>query len=264
MRFGILSLLFAACLSFAQSQRPPEKTDQSQASQGPSKIDFWFLPSDPDPNTAKKQQSTHNEPRYGDLATWALVIVGIGGVGAALWTLAIIRRQTRAIEQQGDALMNSERSWVMVDIDQRMSTPQAPPGITRLHVQVWNAGKTPARVTHRLSQLRPIGSLLELPNTPTYTNSGTPCNEMLAPVPPKSVGTFSIDVLLTLDQITFDAIENGSKLLYGDGRIEYRDTFSNERHTTFGFCWHRYIDGDPFSGRWVREGPESYSASPDI
>ena len=42
------------------------------------------------------------EPPWWDAAwaTWALVIVGLGGTIAAIWTLLTIRRQTTAIERQ--------------------------------------------------------------------------------------------------------------------------------------------------------------------
>jgi hypothetical protein len=78
-------------------------------------------------------------------ATWALVVVGLGGTIAAVWTLITIRRQTSAIERQvqemrntgvqtdrlieeatkqsiaakksADALINTERAWIMVELE---------------------------------------------------------------------------------------------------------------------------------------------------
>jgi hypothetical protein len=87
------------------------------------------------------------KPPWWDVAwaTWALAVVGLCGTIAAIWTLLTIRRQTTAIERQvhemqntsiqtdrlieeatkqsiaakksAEALINTERAWIMVELD---------------------------------------------------------------------------------------------------------------------------------------------------
>jgi Co/Zn/Cd efflux system component len=51
--------------------------------------------------------SPENLPNIG------LLLAGIIGIVVAIRTLKILGRQTTAIEKQGDALIDSERAWVM-------------------------------------------------------------------------------------------------------------------------------------------------------
>ena len=121
MRLRALSLLLVVYLSSCgQSQRPAKKTDQPQASQSTSNIDFWFIPVSPDKNPTNKQDAPNDKSDYGDLATWALVFVGIGGTIAALKTLVAIKRQV-TLQAASMTQWISVENWRTV-LDQKTRT----------------------------------------------------------------------------------------------------------------------------------------------
>jgi len=102
------------------------------------------------------------------LATWALVVVGLGGTAAAIWTLLMIRRQTTAIERQvhemqntslqtdrlieeatkqsiaakksADVIINSERAWVDGELSRESLE------LTDYSLKIANLGRTPAQI----------------------------------------------------------------------------------------------------------------------
>lgn len=59
-------------------------------------------------------------------SNWFLVAVGIGAIVAALYTLGTLERQTAATEKNVEAVVNSERSWIMTDIRWHADVGDAP------------------------------------------------------------------------------------------------------------------------------------------
>ena len=103
-------------------------------------------------------------------SNWFLVAVGIGAIVAALYTLGTLERQTAATEKNVEAVVNSERSWIMTDIRWHADVGDAPTP-TQLRVvehsgtegdQIslalcwrWqNDGRTPAWITDKQLWLR--------------------------------------------------------------------------------------------------------------
>lgn len=83
-----------------------------------------------------------NMPWWEDaaLATWWLVGVGILGTFAALGTLLYVRRSADAAFLNAQALINSERAWVDIEIIPQVHTP------TIYDLKITNHGRTPALV----------------------------------------------------------------------------------------------------------------------
>lgn len=237
MRLGPLSLLFVACLSFAQSQPSAVKTDQPQASQNPPRIDFWFIPASPDPDATEKQPASHNESHYGDVATWALVIVGIGGVIAALKTLAIIKRQTKAIEQQGDALMLADRAWLLI----RPAGFQLVPS-NKFDWVVVNAGRSTAKILEAQVRCRTdISYRMKLPAMPQHNQ---PILVYGTPIAPNGTlnffsgfdafdATYNEVMNAPLTQQNIDDIQKGTADLVAYGYVRYEDAFGKTHETRF-------------------------------
>jgi hypothetical protein len=123
-------------------------------------------------------------------ATQLLVVVGIIQAAILGGTILAIIRQT-------NALTNSERAWVIVDADRnvRQIKDETGQAITLLNFLVWNAGKTPAKITYTVSELKIIKSLKELPDEPSYGNPGTHGNSMLAPVGIPGQGDSDFEVI---------------------------------------------------------------------
>jgi hypothetical protein len=132
-------------------------------------------------------------------SNWALVIVGIGAVIAAIWTLRTLNQQTIAARKAAEALVSSERAWVMVDVQRQpgagfildgTSTDRGGNQLYHTGASVRcvcsNQGKTPAKIIEkRICLLAGIASLPEEPNLsipvvdaePHYLQSGTPSSQ---------------------------------------------------------------------------------------
>jgi hypothetical protein len=186
-------------------------------------------------------------------------------IALATLILAITARiQAKAAKISAEALMNSERAWVIVDADGRTKPIEHIPGqpANVFNFFVWNTGKTPASVTFTRSEFKKIESLDDLPNIPKYRsgNLGTYSSNMLAPVGPKKMGSLNIIIQgPELDLVAFNALLTHQFFIYVHGEIEYADVFEKKRRTTFGFYWHVPLPGDLLSEQWVRYGPPNYN-----
>jgi hypothetical protein len=114
---------------------------------------------------------------------WALVIVGVAGVIAAIWTLKILGRQTKATEiaadaakVSADALIASERAWVMVDLEKQDDGALIVDGMggwgphTSACVRCIcsNQGKTPAQIREKRICLFVTSASKTLPKKPNF------------------------------------------------------------------------------------------------
>jgi hypothetical protein len=205
---------------------------------------------------------------WADWGYWAfsglLVIVGLLQVWLLRGALRATEKAAQASVMNSEALVNSERAWVVVDADGRTQPLEHLPGtpLNLLNFFVWNAGKTPARVTYTRSEHKIIKTLADLPDHPTYAdwNRGTSSNYMLAPVAPNEMGSFSVVMESpNLEREGFGALYKREIIVYAHGQVEYVDAFGKERHTNFGFCWHVPVSGEPLPARWVRAGPPAYN-----
>lgn len=83
--------------------------------------------------------------------TGALLIVGIFGVIFAARTLRVLGKQTTAIQQQGQSMINAERAWVMAELSWTYRAMHLVTHSTTTSVNVLlsckNHGSTPAWIT---------------------------------------------------------------------------------------------------------------------
>jgi hypothetical protein len=194
-------------------------------------------------------------------ATWALVFVGLGGTIAAIWTLLTIRRQTTAIERQvhemqstsiqtdrlieeatkqsiaakksAEALINTERAWIMVEIEpvpgiSRRMVSQSSDGRSctsvRIRFNYTNEGKTIAWIDEKLACFQ---ILKELPKQPDFS-----ALTMLDCVP-EWVGIKGGGQLDHALQVEGQEDMEDISVIWGV--IRYRDAFNSKHETIFGF-----------------------------
>jgi hypothetical protein len=110
-------------------------------------------------------------------SNWALVVVGIGAVIAAIWTLRTLNGQTIAARKAAEALVSSERAWVMVDVEPQPGRAYLLDGTsndssgnpvysTSAYVTCVcnNHGKTPAKIIEKRICL--LAGIVPLPKEP--------------------------------------------------------------------------------------------------
>jgi hypothetical protein len=167
-----------------------------------------------------------------DAPTWGLLVVGIIGARIAIRTLWNIREQTRA-------LINSERAWIMVDVDpvpgvgglmdghrMQMGVGPVESESTTFGARIVcrNDGKVPAWITEKRACLDIVEAL---PDKPDWSRT-TPVQLTLEPI---SVGqTSKQDETLTCKR---GRALGKMVILYGV--VTYRDPFGHNRTTTFGY-----------------------------
>ena len=176
-----------------------------------------------------------DKPPWWDVAwsTWALVGVGIAAAYIGLRTLADIRVQTQA-------LINAERSWVMVKVE---PVPGAGPiwdgeTITREVRDVWagnttyaaritckNDGKTPAWITEKHACIDIVDSVPEIP-------AWERTNPIQIEPEPLSVGETGRP---KDEPLTCKRARGQGKTLILYGIVKYRDPFGDNRTTSFGY-----------------------------
>ena|ERR1700677_3661210 len=155
-----------------------------------------------------------------------LMLVGIGGVWAALRTL-------RAIEKQVEAQVNAERAWIEVEIElgpsrvaEVTSGKQPTRTVADCDVKWMNVGRTPAWIN--LTQI----SMMMLPDA-TQAPKAMPEPGYPSIIGPQMVGgndkfeqrgTVDAEGRLSREQVG---------LIYGS--VSYYDIFKQHHTTTFGF-----------------------------
>src|ERR1019366_5193446 len=106
------------------------------------------------------------------LATIIGVVGGLIGIGLIFWQSVLLRRSANAAKQGAEALMNSERAWVMVDVEfipgmggiVDGASPQDFYKTAAITLICKNDGKTPAWVTEKRVCLRVADSLPAVPD----------------------------------------------------------------------------------------------------
>lgn len=217
------------------------------------------------------------------LSNWALVIVGIGAIIAALLTLQIIKRQTEAVRTAADAAKASadaakaqieaviaeNRPWLLLDkieVPYLVPAVEAGSGNERLAyciIMTKNHGKTPAKVITLWARLQigenpvkpPKDLVAEIGRTaPSPEPYIFPPGEIKAAEATLSSGFIS-------PQERDDVLKNKAKFLWFLGFVKYRDTFERESATEYEtrFCYlyeTRLNSPQPF---WTPAGPPEYN-----
>ncbi len=168
-------------------------------------------------------------------ATWALVAVGIVGTVAAVRTLNTIKKQTTAIEQQttavqkqGDALINSDRAWIGVQLqftrERKLFSENGidTSGTFELHSQ--NFGRTSGWLyEQRIQMFR--GTPAENPDV--EKNVFATKTDLIPIAPSQQLLTFNLTLGVN------GKIDDRGGHIYGV--VKYRDAFQEKRQTFFGY-----------------------------
>jgi hypothetical protein len=190
-------------------------------------------PSEKENRPKAETQHRLEKPPWWDVTwgTWGLVIVGFFGTLAAVWTLVTIHRQT-------NALISSERAWVLVEIG------EAPMPTTGDAIAYWimpvvkNHGKTSARIVKMALRQHQVAQPDSLPLVPEYRGEQS-YNFILPPglpIRPMSIGLISEDLNKIRELKTF---------LYVYGFVDYLDVGNVKRQTRFCYLYHVPVGGDP-------------------
>lgn len=166
------------------------------------------------------------------LFTGALILVGIGGVLAALRTLV-------AIENQVAVLISSERAWVLVEIGELPPFKPDPNALEILwiHPTIKNFGKTPARITRVRGIVKLIPEGGQLPAVPEYVLGQGFDEQVDLVMPPNS----PMQPRLAVTGQEFIEVQEQKKVLYVHGSVDYRDLGGKERSSAY--CYAYVIQG---------------------
>jgi hypothetical protein len=210
---------------------------------------------------------------------WVLAIIGALGICAALKTLRIIRRQAadnlRAIRasevaavaarKSADALINSERAWVVVNTKQSpqlVEFIEGHPEIKALEVEFVNRGRTPARLTGTVRVNSKIAKLEELPSVPDFAppSPGVP-SESEFMLSPNETLRYKIPIIPSeqWSEANKERAEDLGQHLFVYASVLYY-AFGDETLAELGICY-MYVRKHP--GRkedgFIRRGPKGYN-----
>jgi hypothetical protein len=197
-----------------------------------------------------------------NLPTLLLVLIGFGGIWAALRTL-------NAIEKQADAMMDADCALFLVEWEGMIHlNPEAPNG-TLSHAIRWNVkniGKSPGFITRAFSRFVIVKNLKELPAEPNYAmpvsdKFGYNSEPILVGGSPHRGYYAPLESSLSYQQIETE-YKAGEYLLYAYGFIKYSDVYGREHESRFGVVWKRNMH---LLGGWGFEidGPKTYNRYKD-
>jgi hypothetical protein len=193
-----------------------------------------------EPPAEKKEQS--DDDRTHEVLYRKYVYFTIAGVVGTWVLLVLVWLQARIAKIHTDALVNSERAWVVAEMGktERM-IPADEVGWFWIRPKIKNIGKTVARVRQIRARLRFNKKGELLPPEPEYPlGEGVDIQNINVLFPPEFT-TQPIELIFTGDQLA--KVNKGELLLYVHGFIVYLDFSGKERRTDF--CY-RYIV--PFGG----------------
>jgi hypothetical protein len=167
--------------------------------------------------------SPENVPNIG------LLLAGIIGIIIAIRTLQNLVRQTAAIEKQGNALVNSERAWVLVEIGTLPDFSGVRPDTAALLYimpKIQNFGRTTARIMKICMRQLQVPKPDDLPLEPDYR--GELSFDFVLP-PNKPIQTMGVPITPQ----EYVEMREGKTVLYIFGYVSYVDIGSTERETRF-------------------------------
>lgn len=249
-RLAIVGLLFLGVLACAKKPLPVQGGDQQEHTQtDPAKSQ----PNAPPPCTSEVcRESADNAERYAyykahpkeywkaaiapaNLSNWILAVLGVIGGVSALFTIHTMRSSS---ERQLRAYVTVERGIIAnvanpvhnrrdsPETVARIIDPQAGPAA---QITIKNTGQTPAyNLIHWATiDIREYPLSTELPPMPQPDHSYW---NVLGPTVPE-VKTLRMRGPLTAEET--EGLRNGSRAIYCQGEIRYRDAFKKKRWTRY-------------------------------
>lgn len=197
-----------------------------------------------------------------EIAIWfdgILAFVGVIGIIVAICTLITVRRQTEATrraaegtEASVEALIASERAWVLVDIG---IIPDLGPDDLGIDIRptVQNYGKTQARIIKFAVRSHPVKQPDDLPPEPNYT--GENAADFILP-PNKPLQPMSVMVPAQ----EFIAAKNMKSCLYIYGYLDYAIVGEKPKQTRFCLMYYPSVVSLPLPPGFYMgtQAPASY------
>jgi hypothetical protein len=211
---------------------------------------FLFIATNEPKSYLCRLLSPENLPNVG------LFFAGVAGIIVAICTLKVIERQTKATESSVEALIRSERPWLL--LAKNTTVPVDPPNNDwKFNVFVKNVGRTPAKIIALRVECLVGKSRTELPDAQFFTSDG-----VFQPFTmPQSDG---IEWSLKLPR-PWSATEilPERQFLWLCGFVRYHDTLERQDPTPYEtyFC----LVYNPAKGirraAWERSGPREYNGA---
>jgi hypothetical protein len=146
-----------------------------------------------------------------------------------------ILAQLEVSQKQTEALIDSERAWILADIAKLPNFQPDPNQVQFLWIfpTIKNYGKTPARIKRIVGIVKLISEDEQLPTVPEYI-PGQGFDQRIDTVLPPGI---PIQPRLVLSGDEFIKIRVGKLTLYIHGFIEYLDIGRTERRTAYCFAY---------------------------
>lgn len=186
---------------------------------------------------------------------------------AELKTSAEAAKQSAGAAQiSADSIINSERAWILENINFPKTLEPQPVAGQSIECQVAytfkNFGRTPARITDARIRFHAVRELTQLGSLPIWNPNLTfkELGESGVVVPQGD--TFQIASRFEgawFDQGGINDIYGGKLILCSYGMIEYRDIFEKQRYTYFCYLYHVPRGFDMAPEGFTRAGPPAYN-----
>lgn len=254
----ITAIVFMTCKYQHASQEEQTKSQKPSVSlpiAGSQNID----------SSQQTEKCPDGSPCWHKLLTWPEGITA----WAVIFTLIAITRQTYhtrraadAANQNIEAVMNTERGFLLVDWDDLscLDEPSKPVENWR-PCFLWNArntGKSPAFLIEYVSKFIALKSMDDLPAIPVYPAPNSVRDEPIT----TDKKSFPVSVDLEIDLPFFEiepAYRRGDIILYAYGYVKYHDIYKREHCTRFGLRYFAYPTPRHEYDRFRVDGPDKYN-----
>ena len=220
--------------------------DQAPTPPPPTVINNQSFPSEQE--EISKANAEHEKSPWGDVPTWLLVVVGGVAAWIALRTLNDIKKQTtnatkaaEAAEKSANALIASERAWVMTFVDpitvNFQNAVRADESSLRFQLIYQNEGRSPCWVTEKNIWFAIVDAIPSQPILDAPTKQFNVTEPLIA----KDKETLDLHDLrckgVHLYMLNAGPTTEGPKDNYPIfyGQIKYRDAFGSNYETRFGY-----------------------------
>ncbi|HXN26070.1 MAG TPA: hypothetical protein VN902_03050 [Candidatus Acidoferrales bacterium] len=221
-----------------------------------------------------------------NLPNIALYCVGSFGIIVGIFTLFVLIEQTKATKRaavaallNAQAVLNSERPWILIPTKSEFSEIEQPmlfarlPGEFRIsYCNVWikNCGRTPARIIEQKIRLVVGRELQAIPDPAIYyePDAATPENYMFPPDDKIVVQAAFPDGFISAEDLTqVTSKEKKTRYIWLCGYFKYVDAFGRIEspiyETRICYRWvydaQSQIDSDIHKNFWIMAGPREYN-----
>jgi hypothetical protein len=249
-----MHLLFAVFLLLNQQpSQPPRAQQETSYSENNQKHASQVSPGSKSTGSTDKECPTHPsksgdeyDARKDRLYRWYLLATIIGvcggfvGIAILIGQTIVTQRSAKAAKDAAiaaksstDALIRSERAWIFADIEKTPTSGRTIHNSKRtsisIRVKCRNVGNAPAWITEIRAKFK-VAKVLPL--KPQLDISDTLHAEPF-PIAPNDPPFISKDQFLVVDGI--QELDSDGEIFVVYGSVLYRDVFSDNRETTFGY-----------------------------